>query len=221
MNPYRREAIDLRIAGYSYGMIKEKIGVSKSTLSNWLTDIKFVPNQEVIERIGTARLKSALHKQNVKFADIEKMKNQGMTEVGTLTPRDLFMLGIGLYLGEGSKATEEIRVVNADPKILKLCIKWLRESMGFSIKNFQITVHGYPDTDPGEAIGFWSEELQFPLSQFGKVVIDRRTDKSPLKHGKLPYGTVGLSVRKRDADFCLKSSHRRIAGWINAVMQQI
>lgn len=217
----KQEAIQLRRNGYSYGMIRERLGLSKSTLSNWLTNIAFIPNEEVIKRVGNARLKSALHKQGIKFADIEAMKRQAVAEVGSITPRDLFMLGIGLYIGEGSKATEEIRIVNSDPKVLKLSLKWLREAVRLPMENFQIRVHGYPDTDPGQVKDFWSEALEFPLSQFGKMVIDRRVNKSPLKHGRLPYGTAHLSVRKRNADFCLKSLHRRIIGWIDAATDQI
>ena len=221
MNPYRAEALELRSAGYSYGVIKEKLGVSKSTLSNWLSHVPFVPNKEVAQRVGSARLKSALYKQNIKLADIETMRRQGALEVGVLSSRDLFMLGVGLYLGEGSKAIEEIRIVNSDPNILRIAVKWLRESVGISLKHLQVTVHGYPDTDPGEAIGFWSEQLKIPQSQFGKMIIDMRSDKSLLKRGKLPHGTAHLSVRKRDGDFCLRSVHRRIIGWIDATVKQI
>src|SRR3989344_8621487 len=120
MNPYKKQAIQLRNAGYSYGMIKEKLGISKSTLSDWLNRTPFTPNLEVIKRIGEARLKSALDKHRLKFENIAQMRAIAETDIGKLSQRDLFMLGIGLYLGEGSKSQEEIRVVNADPIIIKL-----------------------------------------------------------------------------------------------------
>jgi len=65
MNQFKKEALKLRRAGYSYTMIREKLGVSKSTLSNWLINIPFRPNREVIKKIGQAKLKSALYKQNM------------------------------------------------------------------------------------------------------------------------------------------------------------
>ena len=92
--------------------------------------------------------------------------------------------------------------------------------LDYPLKHLQVTVHGYPNTDPGEAIGFWSEELMIPQSQFGKTIIDMREGKSSLKKERLPYGTAHLSVRKRDGDFCLKSIHRRIMGWIDAIVNQ-
>ena len=50
MNYLKEKAIELRKAGWSYNTIKEKIGVSKSTLSNWLSRIPFIPNEEIIKR---------------------------------------------------------------------------------------------------------------------------------------------------------------------------
>ena len=48
-------------------------------------------------------------------------------DVGGLSLRDIFMLGIGPYLGEGSKSQEEVKIVNAYPTIIKLGIKWLKK----------------------------------------------------------------------------------------------
>ena len=221
MNQLRKEATQLRRDGYSYGMIREKLGLSKSTLSNWFSRMPFEPNEQVFARMDRAQIKSALQKHRAKLADIEMMQKIGISEVGKLSPRDVFMLGVGLYLGEGSKSNEEIRVVNSDPKILKIAKRWLSESLRISPYHLHVTVHGYPDTDPGESMGFWSEELQIPLSQFGKMVIDARKDKSVLKRNKLPYGTAHLSVRKRGGNFSVKSEHRRIMGWLEATIHQI
>ena len=55
-------------------MIREKIGVSKSTLSNWLNFIPFTPNDEVLKKIGKAKLKSGLFKHNEKLAEVREMQ---------------------------------------------------------------------------------------------------------------------------------------------------
>lgn len=59
-----QKAINYRKRGYSYGMIHEKLGLSKSTLSDWLKEIPYTPNKEVMDRIGTARAKSGQAKHN-------------------------------------------------------------------------------------------------------------------------------------------------------------
>ena len=78
----KEKAIDYRKKGYSYNMITEKIGVNKSTLSNWLTKISFTPNKELIKRIGSAKLKSALFKHNQKISEIEEMRELAGLELG-------------------------------------------------------------------------------------------------------------------------------------------
>lgn len=65
MNVLKEKAIQLRMAGYSYN-ISQRLSLAKSTLSNWLSRVPFEPNDEVISRIGKAKLKSALYKQKMK-----------------------------------------------------------------------------------------------------------------------------------------------------------
>lgn len=222
MNPLKQNAIKLRKAGYSYNMISKKISVAKSTLSDWLTDIPFIPNKEVIKRVGEAKLKSALYKQKIKFENIAEMKREAIRDVGKLSSRDLFMLGIGLYLGEGSKSHEEVRIVNADPTIIKLSINWLREFGGVRKEHLRASVHGYPDHNINELVNFWSKELHIPVKQFIKTQIDTRLNKSAIKRRKLPFGTIHVYVRGGGTLLGgVRSLHRKIMGWIETTIKQI
>ncbi len=221
MNLLKNKATKLRKAGYSYNMIREELGIAKSTLSNWFTFIPFIPNQRVIERVGEAKLKSALYKQRMKFENIKKMKKEAAIDVGKLSDRDIFMLGIGIYLGEGSKSLEEVRVANSDPMIIKLMIKWLKRFGKLDTKHFKITVHGYPDTDVRNSINFWSRQTRIPPRQFSKTIIDKRQNKSIFKKRKLPYGTAHLYIRSGGTLFPgVKSLHRKIMGWLEATTKQ-
>ncbi|MDP3710826.1 MAG: helix-turn-helix domain-containing protein [bacterium] len=222
MNQIKSKAVEFRKAGNSYSIISKELGISKSTLSNWLNKIEFHPNQEVIARIGKAKLKSALFKQRGKLDDIKKKKVEAAKDIGKLSSRDLFMLGIGLYLGEGSKANEEVRIVNSDPTIIRLAIKWLKDSCGLEIKNFKITLHDYPDNNTENNIIFWSKQTKIPPEQFSKSVIDKRINKSAINNRKLPYGTAHLYVKKGDTNlYGVKSLHRKIMGWIEAVVKRV
>ncbi len=222
MNQFRQRALKLRRLGYSYAIIKEKLPVSKSTLSNWLSHIEFRPNRRVLERIEKAKLKSALYKHKLKLEDVSLRKKEAAKEVGALTQRDLFMLGIGVYIGEGSKALEEIRIANSNPAIIKLALQWLRNFCKLEKKHFRITIHSYPDVNYKKALQFWSRETGLPLKQFTKIVIDRRENKSLLRKRSLPYGTAQLYVRSGGTLFPgVKSLHRKIMGWIESIENQI
>lgn len=67
----REKVIKLRKEGHSYNYISEKIGISKSTLSGWLFNVPYTPNQITINRIGKARAASGYWKAKRKQESIE------------------------------------------------------------------------------------------------------------------------------------------------------
>jgi len=217
----KERAINYRKCGYSYGMISKKLGLSKSTLSDWLKEIPYKPNKEVLKRIKLASIKSAQIAHNRRVANIIAIKKLAKKELGKLTKRDLWLLGIGLYLGEGSKSCERIRVINSDPKIIKLAIKWFKEICGLKNENLNIAIHIYPDNNVKNTINYWSKITKIPKEQFGKTQIDRRVNKLDKKRRKLPYGTAHLYVKSYGKKEFGNSLHRRIMGWIEAVLNQI
>ncbi len=216
MGSFKERAINYRKKGYSYNMITEKTGVNKSTLSNWLSAIPFSPNQELIKRIGLAKLKSASFKHNQKIMEIKEMGELARIELGKITKRDLWLLGIGLYLGEGTKSYEFVRIVNSDPQVIKIAMKWFKEICGLKNENFSPIVHIYPDNDIGETIKYWSKITGIKKEQFGKTQIDIRNNKVAIKRKSLPYGTVHLHIRSCGKKEFGKRLHRRIMGWIEA-----
>ncbi len=218
---FKEKAINYRKRGYSYSMISERLGLSKSTLSNWLKEIPYAPNKEVEKRIGLGRAKSAQYKHLQKINSIKKIKNEARKEIGKLTKRDLWLLGIGLYLGEGSKTYENIRVINSDPKIIKITIKWFQDICKLRNKNFSPSIHIYPDNNIKNTINYWSRTTSIPKKQFGKTQVDRRTNKSGKKKRKLPYGTLHLQVKSCGKQEFGKALHRRIMGWIEATLSQV
>lgn len=81
----KEKAINYRKQGYSYNIISEKLGLAKSTLSDWLREIPYKPNKEVIRRIKTGPAKAAELQHNKKVANIIAMKKIAKKEIGKLT----------------------------------------------------------------------------------------------------------------------------------------
>lgn len=214
MNAYRSEALVLRKAGYSYAMISERLGVSKSTLSNWLSGVPFTPSQELIERVGNAKLKSALYKHHLKLESIERAKMYAENDIRGLSKRDLFMLGIALYLGEGGKMPESVHIVNSDPRVIRLAMRWFIVCCGVKMNDFRATVHLYPDNDIEKVLRFWCQETGLLVEQFNKMVTDRRENKSKFNKGKLPNGTFRLYVKSSNNEHSGVHLHRKILAWI-------
>jgi len=211
------EAVNYRKRGYSYNMISREMGLAKSTLSDWLREIPYKPNKEVIKRIGLARMKSANFRHNQRMVDIVAMKKLAKRDIGKLTKRDLWLLGIGIYLGEGSKLYEHIRVINSDPGIIKITMRWFREICGLCDENFSLRDYTYPDNNVKETIKYWSKITGISQKQFKTTQIDRRNNKSGKKKRKLPYGTLHIQIRSCGKKELGRSLHRRIMGWIDAV----
>lgn len=217
----KEKAINYRKRGYSYSMISKKLSLPKGTLSNWLREIPYKPNKEVEKRIKIGQMKSARFKHNQKIADIERMKKLAKKELGKLTKRDLWLLGIGLYLGEGAKLYESVRIINSDPKIIKTAMRWFQQICNLKNENFSPAVHIYPDNNIKKTIKYWSEITGIPTKQFQKTQIDRRTNKSGKKKGKLPYGTLHLQIKSCGKKEFGKNLHRRIMGWLETAVNQI
>lgn len=187
-------AIHLRKQGHSLNRIRQLVKVSKGTLSVWLVDIPYKPNRETIIRVGNARAASGYAKSRQKRESFEKARREALDGVGKMSQRDVFMLGLGLYIGEGAKSVMETRFVNSSPVIIRLIIRWLNECLGLKKEHVRIRLHIYPDSDERKCLQFWAEEISIPQGQFFKSMIDKRVDKRVKKVGKLPYGTAHLTV---------------------------
>ena len=193
----REKVLGLRMAGHSYVYISAKTGISKSTLSGWLGSVPYVPNAETVLKIGKARAASGEAKSRMKRESITLASEEAIKEIGKISQRDLFMLGLGLFIGEGSKSSQIISFANADLSVVKFIIYWFTEVLGLPRKNIAIRLHIYPDCDESASTKFWSQNTGVPIQQFQKTYIDRRKNKKAIKTGKLPYGTAHVLIRSR------------------------
>ena len=208
------KAVNFRKNGYSFGMIREELGVAKSTLSYWLREVPIDKiNPEVEKRVKLSRMKMAQTKQRRQSLEIAQMKRQGLEEVGVINRREFWLAGVALYWAEGAKAFEDVSLTNSDPNTIRFYVRWLKECCGGNSEKMRATVHIYPDVNPTVAEHYWATVTGIPVTQFYPAQIDQRKNKKNFKQGRLPYGTahvrlVGKGTRKL---------HRLIMGWINGL----
>jgi len=217
----RKQAETLYKQGWSYNIISERLGVAKSTLSYWLKEIPHSPNKEVIKRIKEGPAKSGEIRHKKRIENIKDIKALSKKDVETVTNRDLMMLSIGLYIGEGAKTNEHVRMINSDPQVINLAIEWFQKICRIPKNHFSIALHIYPDISKKKAIDFWSQSTGIPKSQFEKIQVDKRENKSGKRNRKLPYGTVHLNVRSKGKKEYGVELHRRIIGWIEAIYRKV
>jgi hypothetical protein len=203
------DAIKLRKAGYSYTEISKKTGLAKSTLSYHLSNIKYTPNRETEKNIGLARTKAAITKSKQKQKTLNDAKRIARKDIGILTDRDIFMLGLGLYIGEGSKTHDIVRLVNSDPLVLKCFIKWIKQ-IGLKSDNLMLRVHLYPESNIKESENFWLKELGLPKTSIQKTYIDTRLRK---------YGTAHVTVKSNGNKAFGVILSRKIGAYMEEVLE--
>lgn len=219
MRHEKQKAFEMRSHGWSYSDISQELGVPKSTLSGWLGALPYTPNKTVQKRIKTGQGTYGVRRQKERIIETASLNAQGKRELGTISKRDLWILGLGLWLGEGSKTLEQIRLVNSNPDIIRIFIKWLREICQLSTLNITVAMHLYPDSDETECKQYWMNITQLPEDQFRKTQIDKRLNKQVSKIGKNKFGTLHVTVVSVGNPEYGVRLHRRLMGWVAAVTE--
>jgi len=189
--------MEMRTSGMSYSEICRRARISKSTLTAWfnqdetLAEIKSMLLSKNAE-ISTKRLQS-LNKTrgSILSAYYLQAEHEAMMEIKNKSTDPLFILGLGLYLGEGDKVSKNsFRISNSDPNLIRLFIKFLLQSCSVPIEKIRLYLMIYEDTDPIEAIQYWKNHLGVSESNFGKPYFLQGRHKTK----RLPYGTCIASV---------------------------
>ena len=89
----------------------------------------------------------------------------------TATERELYGIGIGLYWGEGTKASpSSVRLGNSDPGIILKFIQFLEQIYGVGRDKMRFGMQLFTDCSFEEAMAFWTSRLEVSELQFYKPV---------------------------------------------------
>lgn len=113
--------------------------------------------------------------------------------LNTKKDRELFNLGIGLFLGEGTKKNKfKVVLTNSDPKIIKLFLAFLKDICGVKEDKIKAALNVFDDINLQEALNFWQKETGIPQSRFVKTIV--RKSKGGTYKNKSKYGTITIYV---------------------------
>ncbi|MEW1569034.1 hypothetical protein AB0454_39515 [Streptomyces sp. NPDC093509] len=209
----RARARELRLQGWTYDRIQLELGCSKSSISLWVRDL---PTPE--RRKRTREEASAIAKRGwevtMRLRDEERRrtKEAAAAEIGALSDRELFLLGVGLYWAEGSKTKphltqERVTFINSDPRMIEVYLAWLR-LLGVTPDRLRLHVHIHETGDVEGAERFWTELVGTDATALGKTYLKRHKPKTNRKNLGQDYrGCLVIRV--------LGSAelYRRIEGW--------
>ncbi len=214
------EAVKLRKSGSSINAIAQLLLVSKGSVSFWCKDIKL--NKKQIQNIATkskhhatlSLLQASERQREARQRNIQEMTQQGIMEVGSLSPRDIQMIGLGLYWGEGyKKGNQELGFTNSDPIMINFYIHWLKSLYKIEKSSLilRISINNLHIDRADQILKFWSKTTKIPISQFTKTSFIKSTSKKIYDNKQIHFGTLRIKVRRGT------ELRRKILGSISAL----
>ncbi|MET8504629.1 hypothetical protein ABZV60_08260 [Streptomyces sp. NPDC004787] len=200
----RARARELRLEGRTYDQIQVELGCSKSSISLWVRDL---PKPE---RKRTREEASAIARRpRPTQEELRQAKESAMAEIGHISNRELFLLGVALYQAEGAKPRPHPRItfVNSDPDMIRLFLGWLR-LLGVAEDRLRFFVQIHESADVAAAEEYWASVVHARPEQFGKTSLKRHNPQTNRKNVGDGYRGC-LSVRVLQG----AELYRRIEAW--------
>ncbi|MFB6846148.1 hypothetical protein ACFCXS_14975 [Streptomyces sp. NPDC056373] len=214
----RERARELRLQGRTYDQIQVELGCSKSSISLWVRDLPKPERKRTPEEasaIARRGWEATLH-----LRDEERWHTKAAAKqaVGALSPRELFLVGVGLYWAEGSKdkpydRRENVCFVNSDPGMIEVFLAWL-DLLGVERERLRFTVMIHESADVAGAEKYWADLVGAERSAFNKTTLKRHNPKTVRKNtGEAYRGCLVIKVRQSS------DLYRRIEGsWYGIVL---
>lgn len=193
----RGEAIKLRLRGYTFGQIKRELGVAKSTLSGWLRNLPLSEDQLLLlskSRAVSRDVRIERFRQTAKNKWINRLKDrlsEQEKDLLPLTEKEIFLAGVFLYWGEGSKQRGVVAISNTDPRVIKFALYWMTKILGVPKEKVYVRLHLYSDMDQNLEKTFWSQALDVSESQFKSSYI-KKTTREGITYKSFGHGTCNL-----------------------------
>jgi len=191
------KVLTLRKEGKSYSQIRSVVKVSKSTLSRWLENYPLSKARiRTLQALSEQRIehfrKTMATKRELR---LRKVYEEEKKKWSPLSKRELFLAGLFLYWGEGTKTNKgELVISNTDPKVIMFSLYWFIKILGVPKNKIKILVHLYSDMNIRKELLFWSKLTKISLSQFRKPYIKKTDSKSVNYKGAFSHGTCNIRV---------------------------
>ncbi len=198
-------AIDMRRSGSSLNEICRKLNISKSTASIWLRQLpldskakrRLASRTKVKSINGLLQYSKQLRQNKLKAEKVDA--NNGLVKLGTLSDRDIYCVGLGLYWGEGyKKGNQEFGFTNSDERMILFYIKWLGVVFGVSLDELiaRVSINELHGNRVDQVVAFWSNTTGIKTSQFTKTSLIRSKSKKSYKDLDSHMGTLRIKVKK-------------------------
>lgn len=102
----------------------------------------------------------------------------------------LYISGLALYWGEGSKSGNTVAIANSDPELILSFLTFLRKICNVDERRLHILIHFHLGQDENTLIKFWSQYTGIPRNNFYTGTVHKQALKKSTK--RLKFGTISL-----------------------------
>lgn len=219
----KNRAIELRKQAKSYSEILKEIPVAKSTLSEWFVNVGLSKRQKqmLTERRKAAQARGWAARRSKRLRIQSEIINSAKKEIGSISNRELLLIGTSLYWAEGSKEKEyrpgsRLQFSNSDWMMVKAFMVFLIKILGVKIDDIDLDlyVHENRRDDVEKMRVFWSNRLALPLEKLSRVYFKKGNPKTIRYNSGATYvGLVRLTVKQSSALL------RKVAGWTKGICE--
>jgi hypothetical protein len=227
----KENALQLRLKGKSYTEIQTMLGVPKGTLSGWFSNLALSDEAKarIKKRLREGSMRGLLQRNklqsHVAAQHARAIRQDARRQIPQLDHQNVFLAGIALYWAEGYKLPitrngktrtfHPVSLTNADPQLVKMFMKFLREVCQVADEKIIISVRLYQHLNEEHTIQYWSRVTGLSRGNFRKSYYGiSRSSLHKRPYTRLPYGTVQIRVNDT------KLFHR-IMGWIEGLAQHV
>ncbi|MER6099486.1 hypothetical protein ABT154_27270 [Streptomyces sp. NPDC001728] len=210
----RARARELRLQGMTYDGIQVELGCSKSSISLWVRDLPKPERKRSREEASAIARRGWEPTLSRREEERRATKRLAAADIGDLSDRELFLLGVGLYWAEGTKdkphaRRERVTFVNSDPGMIRVFTAWL-DLLGIEPerRRYYVMIHETADTAVAEK--HWGDLIGAEASRFGKTTLKRHNPRTNRKnvsdgyHGCLAIQILGSAdlYRRIEGAWC-------------------
>jgi hypothetical protein len=184
-------AIELRRQGCSFNEIRRVLGVGKSTLSRWLQGMELTDEQR--RRFRTASILAGK-----RLSELWREKHRAVFQAYSPPLSDAeYMLGIGLYWGEGNKSGGcAVGLSNSDPGVIRSFLKWMHRFFRGEFERVSIQIHHHRPEADLEVKGWWSEQLGIAQEDIRPSIF--AVSRASKRLRTLEFGTAHVTICGRE-----------------------
>lgn len=219
----RSHAIELRRTGATYRELMGQFGVAKSTLWRWLKAEGLVEThpQKLTELKRAAQQRGAAVVRARRIERVARVLDEARKQVGQISDRELWLIGIALYWAEGAKQKPNdvscgVLFSNSDVFAVQVFVEWLRRCCNIPPDLLTYDIYLHISADGPTTRAFWASELNLPATAKLNLYWKRhRPQTNRYNTGSSYHGVMRVRVPRST------ELNRRIQGWVAGVAEAL